>query len=313
MDDGTFGASPELRGGAKPSWSSFPGNLFLKQEGLRAGWRLLLYLGIVLVFLSGAVMLLREFVRPARGVFSPGVQLLGEFVSFLAVFCAALIMAQLEGRSAGVYGFPLRGAFGKLFWQGWLFGFVEVSSVVGLIAAFRGYSFGSLAESGAAMVRWTLFWALFFVVVAFFEEFFFRGYTLYTLTEGIGFWPAAVLLSLLFGVVHRTNEGENWVGIASVILSGLFWSFSLRRTGSLWFALGMHASFDFGETFLYSVPDSGMVFPGHLSNATLQGPQWLTGGTPGPEASVFDFLVLGLLFFLLHWMYPPKPKTEPTD
>jgi membrane protease YdiL (CAAX protease family) len=89
-------------------------------------------------------------------------------------------------------------------------------------------------------------------------------------------------------------------------VSGLFWCLTLRRTGSLWFAVGMHASFDFAETFLYSVPDSGMKFPGHLSNATLQGPAWLTGGTAGPEASVLDFLVLAVFFYLFHRLFPAK-------
>jgi hypothetical protein len=66
----------------------------------------------------------------------------------------------------------------------------------------------------------------------------------------------------------------------------------------------MHAAFDFGETFLYSVPDSGMVLPGHLSDATLHGPAWLTGGTVGPEASVFDFVLLFIFFYVIHRLYP---------
>jgi hypothetical protein len=76
----------------------------------------------------------------------------------------------------------------------------------------------------------------------------------------------------------------------------------------------MHASFDFAETFLYSVPDSGMIFPGHLSNATLQGPAWLTGGTAGPEASVLDFLVLAVFFYVFHRLFPAKLTTnQPAD
>ena len=84
----------------------------------------------------------------------------------------------------------------------------------------------------------------------------------------------------------------------------------MRRTGTLWFAVGMHAAYDFGETYLYSVPDSGMVFPGHLSSATLHGPAWLTGGTVGPEASVFDFVIFLLLFFVIHWLYPAGKSSD---
>jgi len=119
------------------------------------------------------------------------------------------------------------------------------------------------------------------------------------------------VVSLIFGVMHATNPGETLMGLAGVVLSGLFWCFTLRRTGSLWFAVGMHASFDFAETFLYSVPDSGMVFPGHLSSATLQGPAWLTGGSAGPEASVLDFIVLGIFFVGIAKLFPAKPSEEP--
>ena len=223
---------------------------------------------------------------------------------------AGLVMSQLEGRPFGDYGLPVRWAFGKLFWQGALFGLIEISAVIGFIAALGSYHFGSLAIHGVQLLNWALFWAVCFVIVALYEEFTFRGYPQFALTQAAGFWPAALLLSIAFGLVHRGNPGESKLGLAGVMLVGLFWCLTLRRTGSLWFAVGMHASFDFGETFLYSVPDSGVVFPGHLSNATLAGPAWLTGGSAGPEASVFDFVVLLILFYVFHRLYPAPGPTK---
>lgn len=281
--------------------------LFVKEGGgLRAGWRLLIYGAIFFALFVSSSYLVVQIFHPTREVFSPGYVLVAESASLASALLAAWIMAMLEGRQLGAYGLPLQKAFGKHFWQGSLFGLTEIAVLVGVIASFGGYSFGNLAEHGTDIVRWALIWGGFFLVVGGFEEFFFRGYALYTLAEGIGYWPAAVLLSLFFGAVHRQNSGENWIGIVGVVLVGLFWSFTLKRTGSLWFALGMHAAFDFGETFLFSVPDSGMVFPGHLSNATLHGPTWLTGGTPGPEASVVDFLILLLFFVVFDRLYPAR-------
>lgn len=308
MDDEFFGTPREVERTSTASASGFPGNLFLNKAGLRAGWRLLIYLALFLVFMAVSTYLLRLFLHSTREPVSLGFQFLGELAAFLAAFLAAWIMSQIEQRPTGVYGLPARGAFGKQFWLGCLFGFSEIFVLIGLIAAFGGYSFGSLAEHGGAIAKWALFWGVFFVVVGLFEEFFFRGYTLYTLADGIGFWPAAILLAVSFGAVHKQNSGEDWVGLAGIVLVGLFWSFTLKRTGSLWFALGMHASFDFGETFLFSVPDSGMIFPGHLSNATLHGPNWLTGGTPGPEGSVIDFLILAVFFFLFDRLYPARQE-----
>lgn len=217
---------------------------------------------------------------------------------------AGLALSRVEGHSLGAYGLPWRGAFGKLFWQGALFGLAEISAVLGAIAALGFYHFGSLAVHGASAFRWAAFWTVLFLMVGLYEEFAFRGYVQFTLSRAVHFWPAAVLLSMAFGAVHLANPGESPLGIVDVVLTGLLWCFSLRRTGNLWFAVGMHASFDFGETFLYSVPDSGALLPGHLSHAVLAGPAWLTGGNTGPEASVLEPVALLLLFYVLHRLYP---------
>ena len=149
-----------------------------------------------------------------------------------------------------------------------------------------------------------------FTCVGLFEEFAFRGYLQFTLGDGIGFWPAAILLSLLFGAAHLSNPGEGKIGAASVVLVGLFFAFTLYRTGNLWYAVGLHASFDWGETFLYSVPDSGTVMNGHLSNALLHGPKWLTGASVGPEGSVFCFVTMGLQFLVVMWLFPRRTETR---
>ena len=288
-----------------------PSKIFLNETGLRSGWRFLIYAVFVAALGFGGGLVLRQFVHSSHGVFSPGYLFIQEVFSFSVVFGAALIMALIERRSAGAYGLPIGDAFGKLFWQGWLIGLVEVSALVGLISVFGGYSFGVLAVHGSELWRWAVLWAIFFVFVGLFEEFLFRGYTQFTLADGIGFWPTAILFSVLFGAVHLGNPGEGWVGAAGVVMIGLIFALTLRRTGNLWFAVGVHASFDFGETFLYSVPNSGIVFEGHLSNASLHGAKWLTGGSVGPEGSVFSFLTMGILAVVIHLLYPAK-SSNPT-
>jgi len=304
MDGDSHGARLQRDRATKAPEGGISGQPMSREANLGAGWRLLIYVAMFFMLWSISLFLLSQLLRPTREVFSPRFQLPGETASFLGAILAAWIMSQLEERHVGVYGLPARGAFGKLFWQGCLFGLCEIALLVGVIAAFGGYSFGGLAEHGGAIAEWALFWACFFVMVGLFEEFLFRGYTLYTLSGGIGFWPAAVLLSLAFAAFHVANKGEGWAGITSVAFVGLFWSFTLKRTGSLWFAVGMHATFDFGETFLFSAPDSGAILPGHLSNAVMHGPNWLTGGTAGPEGSIFDFLILAVFFLVVHFLYP---------
>jgi uncharacterized protein len=283
--------------------------VFLGPNGIRAGWRLLIFLAIVFAASSGFQLLLIHFLGrpPQGGDTTPGLLIIGEAGSFLTIAIATAIMSKIEKRSFAQFGLPLRRAFGKLFWQGYLWGLAQASLLMLAIAALGGYSFGSLAMHSTELLRYGVVWAIGFLLVGFFEEFAFRGYMQFTLGTGIGFWGAATVLSALFGALHLLNPGEGAVGAASIFMAGMFWCLTLRRTGSLWFAVGLHAAFDWGESFLYSVPDSGTHVVGHLSNSTLQGPRWLTGGTVGPEGSVFVFILMALGFLVFHLLYPSRP------
>jgi membrane protease YdiL (CAAX protease family) len=292
-----------------PPPEGLPAKIFLNEEGLRSGWSLLIYAAFWLMIDFVAQVIVQQFMGIKIDSLSPQYLFLEEIVGFASAYGAALLMARLELRPASLYGLPMRHAFGKSFWQGVLLGLGEVTVLMALIAASGGYSFGRLALHRASLLGWGVFWAVAFVFVGLSEEFLFRGYAQYTLARGIGFWPAAVLLSILFGALHRGNPGEGMVGVANVAVTGLVFAFALRRTGNLWLAVGWHASFDFGETFLFSVPNSGVVYDQHLSSAVLHGATWLTGGTVGPEGSVFSFLTMGISALVIHLLFPAKKET----
>jgi membrane protease YdiL (CAAX protease family) len=284
-------------------------NIFFRDTDLRAGWRIAAYVFQVLLLNFVASLFLGQAMHlPKNATPTVWQMMLAEGLSFLSVWLPALGMARFESRSAGDYGLPVRSLFGGQFWHGAALGIVQISVLIGSIALFRGYSFGSLAVHGPAIFRWALVWGLFFVLVGLAEEFTFRGYLQFTLADGIGFWPAAWILSVSFGGVHLLNQGESPFGALSVVAIALVFALTLKRTGNLWLVVGWHAAFDFGETFLFSVPNSGNVFEGHLSNATLHGPVWLTGGTVGPEGSVFSFLAMAAAALYIHRVFPPKPK-----
>ncbi len=286
-------------------------NLFQGQSVVRSAVRLLIFWAIAAEL---GPALINEAARAILGSFHINdfiaVLFFLEAGNFALVLGVSAGMAFLERRPIAQYGLPAQEMFRKNFWLGGLLGLAEVSVLVGLIAAFGGYSFGNLALHGGDILRWGLIHLVLFVFVGLFEEYLFRGYAQFTLGGGIGFWPAAVLLSVGFGYMHLVNKGENWIGAASVVIVGLLFAFTLKRTGNLWYAVGLHATFDWGETFLYSVPNSGEVLRGHLSNAVLNGPTWLTGGTAGPEGSVFCFLTMGLQFLVVIWLFPKKDAAE---
>jgi uncharacterized protein len=289
------------------------GVVFIGPNGLRAGWRLSIYVVLLVVFreilitaIKHSSALQQYFSGSQDGILAPLGLIVTESTVAFVVLAAAWIMSLIEKRPFGTYGMPLSQAFGKRFWEGMSWGIVTISVVIGLIALVGAYSFGPLALSGNAIFRNAILWLIGFFLVGVFEEFAFRGYMQYTLGSGIGFWPAAAILSALFAGAHLTNPGEGIVGALSVVVIAIFFCLTLRRTGNLWFAIGLHCSFDWGETFLYSVPNSGTTTAGALSHSSLHGARWITGGAVGPEGSVFCFLCVALLFLLFHLKYPPK-------
>ena len=292
-----------------------PKTIFVGSGGIRAGWRLLIYVCIVAVLIFGSFAVLmqvpafRNAVTHAnQGRMTTTALICSEFPLGIAVTLAAVLMSLIEKRPWGLYGMPLNQAFGLRFWEGMLWGVAAISAMIGLIAAFHGYSFGTIALSSHEIISKGLLYLFGFLLVGIFEEYSFRGYTQFTLATGIGFWPAAGILSGAFGAIHLGNQGEGLVGAASVVMIAMFFCLTLRRTGNLWFAIGLHCSFDWGETFLYSVPNSGNLAEGALSHSVIQGPRWLTGGTVGPEGSVFCFLVVALMFLIFHLLHPAKPE-----
>jgi uncharacterized protein len=271
--------------------------IFTGPNGLRAGWRLLIFMAIVLAMSTVARTIIRRFfpaaldpvqLTPMR-IIAPDLL----FCFILAI--AAGIMSKIEGRRLGQYGLPRSEALGKNFRVGVLIGLLATSSTVLAIFALHGVRFTSAAIHGTAVLTAGAAWGLAFLLAGLAEEFLFRGYAQFTLTTGMGFWPSALLLSGLFGLAHATNGGEAVLGDLSVVSFGLLLALFLRRTGNLWCAVGFHLGYDWGQTFLYGVPNSGLLPSQNLLSASLSGPRWLTGGTVGPEASIFCPIVLAIV------------------
>ena len=289
--------------------SSLAHTVFFNPRGLRAGWRLLIYSSILLVIFYGFLQLINRLQAIAKQaspgppalsgdaqLFLPAFQGILEFVAFGVVLLISWVMSRMEGRSVGEYGLPLtRSSAGRFLAGGILFGFLMLFATLLVLRVLGVFYFGSLELHGYRILVWGLAWGFGFLAVGFLEEFLFRGYPLYTLADGIGFWPAAIIMGLVFGRAHMGNGGENYIGIAGTILFALFASALLRRTGSLWLAVGVHAGWDWGESFFFGVADSGFQAPGHLLNPHFQGPAWLSGGTVGPEGSIVTLIVLALV------------------
>jgi membrane protease YdiL (CAAX protease family) len=289
--------APDFAVATQPSYAH---TLFLGPEGLRLGWGLAFYVAAFLLLQKIAVGLAGAYDFGASGLWSMMLEELGNLV---AAVIPAVVLAQVEQRPWRVFGLPGRQAFGRLFWVGAVWGFAGISLLMLALYGAHAFSFGHVVLHGGRMVRFAAFWAVMFLLVGLFEEFLLRGYSQFTLARGIGFWPAAVVLSVGFGLIHLRNDGEQWAGLAAAAFIGFFFCLTLRRTGNLWFAVGFHAAWDWGETYFYSVPDSGMVAPGHLLSSSMRGAPWLSGGSVGPEGSVLCFVVIAVVWVAFERIY----------
>ena len=288
---------------------SYAHTVFFGPDGLRPGWGFAFYVVSFLALQRLVVDLAWSHDLGFSGLWS---MLLEEFGNLVAALVPAAILARVERRSWGAYGFPVERFTARLLAIGAIWGFAAITLLMLALDGLHCFQFGHVVLHGARLARFAGFWALMFLLVGLFEEFLLRGYSQFTLSRGVGFWRAAVVLSCAFGLIHLRNGGEQWLGLLAAAFIGFFFCFTLRRTGNLWFAVGFHASWDWGETFFYSVPDSGTVSPGHLLSSTLRGPQWLSGGAVGPEGSVLCFVVIALAWMVFDRFYPVESSTPPS-
>jgi len=276
--------------------------------GLRAGWRLLIF-NVAFYFLGVLMKLILVPIVGKEPEWTAVNFILIEAVSLAGSAACVYLMSRIERRRFADYGFTRRGAFGRLFWEGSLWGLGTIGAVVAAMALAGGYSVRGLALKGTDLVLLTFLWAAGFLFASLLEEMVFRGYELFTLASGIRFWPAAVVLSAFFGFyLHYTQKpNETLVDGLSVTLIALFFCLTVHRTGNLWFAIGWHWTFNFGSLFIFGFPNTGnqggLPVTGRLLDAATSGAAWLTGGPMGAEASLIIFPVLAVLFTAFHFRH----------
>jgi membrane protease YdiL (CAAX protease family) len=285
--------------------------IFFNERGLRAGWRLVIFVAIFFCLALPVAIPLQSISRKqaASGALLPGLQIVGDGLTFVILLIACWIMSRIEKRPMAMYGLPLerepvlpRFIVGYVFW-----GFVPLSICLFALRVLHVFDFGHFAISGVAMVIWGAKWFVGFLLVGLAEEYLLRGYALYTLADGIGFWPATIVLAVLFGLGHAPNPGETRIGVLATVVFAVFASITLRVTGSLWLAVGAHAGWDWGQSFFYGGSDSGLTAQGHLLSPSFHGPIWLTGGSVGPEGSIVT-LILWIVMMLIVYLVYRKPR-----
>lgn len=125
-----------------------------------------------------------------------------------------------------------------------------------------------------------------------FEELFFRGGVFRIAEQYIGTWTALVLSSLVFGFIHADNEAATMQGLISISLwAGLLLSACYILTRRMWLGIGVHAAWNYTQGGVYSGIISGNGESVGYFKSSINGPELLTGGAFGVEASVVAFVI----------------------
>lgn len=277
--------------------------IFLGPQGIRAGWGVLLFAVLwFALYLAAQWVCLPLLHWTPDTPMPPRAGVIVELCQFVPAIIATWILSILERRPATAYGFQGKARILRLC-SGMAWGLIAISSLVITLWKLGYLALSRTSLSSGTTIGHAAVWGLVFLITGFFEESLFRGYIQFTLTRGIGFWWGALLFAAVFGLTHRVNPGESPIGLASVVGAALFFSLSLWYTGSLWWAVGFHATWDWGQSFFYGTPDSGVITQGHFLEAHPHGPLLWSGGATGPEGSVLVLLWLAVMALSMRWWW----------
>jgi hypothetical protein len=239
---------------------------------------------------------------------TPGNVGLGELRNFFTALICTGAFALYEHRRVDSYGLPVSRALSRQTFEGAAAGFVMAGVVALGMFALGGVQIIGLAGSGRALVFFAFAWLLANISVGISEEFWFRSYFQQTLWRSIGFWPASIVIALIFAAEHYFfKQGENIWDVITLVSLSLLMSYSILRTGTLWFAVGFHFAFDYMQLFVIGTPNGGLYPVGRLLDVRFKGPAWLTGGVLGTEASFLMYPMIALLWLYVWWRYRDNP------
>lgn len=181
---------------------------------------------------------------------------------------------------------------------GLLVGFIYMTLVISMITA-----------SGCATVDWNGFLGkeqfsvfMLFLAVAVGEEMIFRGVVFRWIDERWNTWVALLVSAIFFGFIHISNSNATWwSSLAITIEAGLLLGAAYKWSGSLWVPIGIHWAWNYTQGNIFGLAVSGTYAGDTILATTVNGPDIVTGGAFGPEASIIAVLLGALLTIVFLW------------
>lgn len=217
-------------------------------------------------------------------------------VSFILLLLAFILYAKYVEKRKAL----------EVFSGGWLgktgTGFLASSIIAGIVVCVLVFSNCFIVSGTISNKRLVFDLFVKFLMGAFIEELIFRLIIFKLTEELLGTWIALLIQILLFGFAHGLNDNATlFTSFSVVIVGGIVYCAAYIYSRTLWLPLGFHWGWNFLQSGIFSMPNSGTSYEGWLIT-NVSGPKWLTGGNWGIEGSyltIFLCLVVGIVLVFL--------------
>jgi uncharacterized protein len=144
----------------------------------------------------------------------------------------------------------------------------------------------------------------------------FRGFLFAEFIAATGPVFATLFLALAYTTVASFHLGTTLLSTLVTFFFAILFSIAYLQTRALWVGWGIHFAWSAAATILFGLPIAGADAYNNLIFTSVTGPTWLTGGTYGPQAAFFTFVVLIIAILILYritrqyaWDYTYHPPT----
>jgi uncharacterized protein len=231
----------------------------------------------------------------------PQVVAMGTLNFIVMTVPALLLMAVFNGKSPMAMGFAPDRALGDFLTGGLVGGFIFASAVAAAILGgwatfnpdFAAFSMNAMAFSVLGMI-----------LAAAGEEVMMRGYVLQELMSKFSTVSSVIVSSLMFTALHGAalvKSDMAVIGALNIFLASVLMSLAYLATRTLWLPIGLHAGWNIMQGPMLGFNVSGNDLGAGWKPVTMSGPEMMTGGAFGLEASVLGLIgpTLGILMMLL--------------
>lgn len=275
---------------------------------IRAGWRIIIYIFILLAIDLFLTFTVREILGSLKGGGLLWFVLLG-LSATLAAFISRKYVDKESLTSLGLH-------FNKLAFLDVIIGVVIGALIMtgmyftllysGLIK-FEGFSWWMGSVGADLNFRTTGIYVMLgmilqFTIVAWWEEITFRGIFLQNISKGLGRTWGVILSTIIFGLIHLGNPDATVLSTALIMVVTLQLVYAYLKSGQLWLPIGLHLGWNFFQASIFGFSSSGRSSPTMLTQSPI-GPDWLSGGDFGAENSILIIpFTLGSVFLIQWWI-----------